>query len=1037
MQGYVALVLHAHLPYVRPPGRGVSLEENWLFEAITETYLPLLLVMEDLIADGIDFRLTFSISPTLASMLADPVQQDRYLKRLTRTLELAGREAARTAGEPSFHPVALLYRKLLERAYEAFVNRFRRNLLGGFAEFQAAGKVELLASAATHGYLPLLAVNESAVRAQVRIGVEHYRRTFGRDPQGFWLPECGYFPGADGLLREEGIRYSIVETHGITRASSRPQYGVYAPIMSPSGVAVFGRDPDSSRQVWSSVEGYPGDYDYREFYRDIGYDLDFDYIRPYIHPEGIRHDTGLKYYRITGPGDHKEPYRPDWAELKAAEHAQHFLGERIRQVENLRASMDRKPMVVAPYDAELFGHWWFEGPRWLDYLIRFIAEQDTIRLATLSEYLDEYPVSQIATPCISSWGHNGSNDVWLNGANDWIYRHLHAGADVIENLGVVHPSPAGLRLRAMNQAARELLLAQSSDWAFMISSGTTANYARLRTESHLESLFALGRQIENGSIDETALRELETRDDLFSETDTAAAFLNPAAPPATAAVAPAVHSKQPVPSPLRIVMVTPELVPFAKTGGLADMVTSLATALEELGLQVSVILPGYRAVLQHAPRWRDTGVRLRVPIAGGAEEASVLTAAVGRAIAVHIVRADRYFDRPYFYGTSGGDYADNGERFAFFARAALEVLRHSGAPHLLHAHDWQAALAIAFLKAQPERYPGFASLRTVLTVHNLGYQGLLPVHDWRVLGLDSSLFTPRHLEFHGSINLLKAGLVFADALTTVSPTYSREIQTPEHGFGLEGVLRARESCLQGILNGADYRIWNPRHDSFLARTYWSGDLSGKAACKADLQRRMGLPQDPRAPLVGMISRLVSQKGFDLIEAVAEELFSLPLQLAILGSGDHRFEDFVRSLAVRYPEKAGISLAFDEGLAHRIEAGADMFLMPSRYEPCGLNQLYSLKYGTIPIVRATGGLRDSVQEFDQSTGEGTGFVFEPYEGPALLAAVSRALAAFEHPELWSRVVRNAMTADFSWTRSAVEYRALYESLMRHGMWLRES
>jgi 1,4-alpha-glucan branching enzyme len=1032
MEGYLALVLHAHLPYVRHPEYEQSLEENWLFEAITETYVPLLLVIESLIEDGIDFRLTLSISPTLASMLLDTFLQERYSRKLERTLELAEREVARTASQPCFHSVAVLYRTLLERVHEAFVNRYQRNLLRGFAQFQATGKIELIASAATHGYFPLLSVNESAVRAQVRIGVDHYRQVLGRDPQGFWLPECGFFPGADRLLCEQGIRYTILETHGVTRASSRPKYGVYAPIMCPSGVAVFGRDPDSSRQVWSSTEGYPGDYDYREFYRDVGHDLDFDYIQPYIHPDGIRLDTGLKYYRITGPGDHKEPYRPDWAEQKAAIHAEHFLGERIRQVKNLGASMDRKPLVVAPYDAELFGHWWFEGPRWLEYLIRLVSEQSTVRLATLSEYLDEYPANQVATPCMSSWGHNGSNDVWLNSANDWIYRHLHAGAELIENLGLTHPRPAGLTLRAMNQAVRELLLAQASDWAFMINSGTMEGYARMRTRTHLQNLLALSRQVENASINEAALGELEARDNLFSEIDTAAAFVRAAASPLVGSViAPALPQAPTLPSPLRIVMVTPELVPFAKTGGLADMVSSLALALEELGHEVCVILPAYRAVLQHGPRLRENGLRLRVPMAGRVEEALLLTATLGSAIPVYFIRADRYFDRPYLYGKPGGDYADNAERFAFFARAALEILRHTGAPHLLHAYDWQAALAIAFLKAQPERYPGFASLRTVLTIHNLDNQGLFAGHEWRVLGLDAGLFTPRHLEFHGQINLLKAGLVFADAITTVSPTYSREIQMPENGFGLEGVLRARADRFVGIMNGADYQTWNPQHDRFICRTYTPDDLSGKAVCKADLQRSLGLPPDPRVPLVGMVAGLVSQKGIDLIEAAAEELFAKPLQLAVLGGGDHHFEDFLRSVSDRYPEKAGIRLAFDDAAAHRIEAGADMFLMPSRYEPCGLYQLYSLKYGTIPVVRATGGLKDSVQEFDPYSGEGTGFVFEPYERAALLDALSRALGTFDRREQWRRLICNAMAADYSWARSAAEYRALYENLMQYG------
>jgi starch synthase len=297
--------------------------------------------------------------------------------------------------------------------------------------------------------------------------------------------------------------------------------------------------------------------------------------------------------------------------------------------------------------------------------------------------------------------------------------------------------------------------------------------------------------------------------------------------------------------------------------------------------------------------------------------------------------------------------------------------------------------------------------------------------------LDATLFTPRHFEFYGQINLLKAGMVFADAITTVSPTYSQEIQTPEHGFGLDGVLRARKSRLMGILNGVEYPTWSPQHDRFIARTYSPDDLSGKTVCKADLQGSLDLPQNPRVPLIGLVSRLVSQKGLDLIEAAAGELLARPLQLAVLGSGERRFEDFLSSVGRRYPDKAAVRIAFNEALAHKIEAGADMLLMPSRYEPCGLNQLYSMKYGTIPVVRATGGLKDTVQEFDPATGEGTGFVFGPYRGAALMDAVDRALATFDRNEQWSRLMRNAMEADYAWTRSGDEYDALYRDLIQYG------
>jgi 1,4-alpha-glucan branching enzyme len=334
------------------------------------------------------------------------------------------------------------------------------------------------------------------------------------------LPECGYYPGVDALLGEYGIGYTILETHGITRATSRPRYGVYGPIRCPSGVATFGRDPESSKQVWSSTEGYPGDYDYREFYRDIAYDLDLDYMGPYIHRDGIRTDTGFKYFRITGKTDYKEVYIPESAETKAEVHAGNFMFNRENQIQYLASAMDRKPVVVAPYDAELFGHWWFEGPRWLDHLVRKIsAEQETFRLITLSEYLEEYPKNQTATPCCSSWGEKGFHETWLNGKNDWIYPHLHQGACLMERLARDHPRARGLRLRALKQAARELMVAQASDWAFMITRGDMAEYGTLRTKTHLCRLNKIGRQIENRRIDGHWLSLIENQNNIFPQMD--------------------------------------------------------------------------------------------------------------------------------------------------------------------------------------------------------------------------------------------------------------------------------------------------------------------------------------------------------------------------------------------------------------------------------------------------------------------------------------------------------------------------------------
>jgi len=474
-------------------------------------------------------------------------------------------------------------------------------------------------------------------------------------------------------------------------------------------------------------------------------------------------------------------------------------------------------------------------------------------------------------------------------------------------------------------------------------------------------------------------------------------------------------------------MASPEIAPFAKTGGLGDSVGSLATSLEQLGLRVSLIMPAYRSLLQSGFPIEDTGVRLTVPISDRQEEGLLLKTKMGSAISVYLIRADKYFDRDYLYGTPDGDYPDNAERFIFFARATLEVLKHDP-PSIFHAHDWQSALAIAFLKSQPHLYPELSSVKTVLTVHNLGYQGLFWHLDWHLLNLDWNFFTPQYLEFYGKINFLKGGIVFADGITTVSPTYAEEIKTSEQGFGLEGVFQERAARLVGIFNGADYSVWNPRNDPLITKPYSPNNLSGKKICKADLQRVFSLPESRDIPLIGMVSRLTAQKGFDLLEKALDELLSRDLQFALLGTGDRQYQDFFQQASVRYRRRIAVRIAFDESLAHKVIAGSDLFLMPSRYEPGGLTQMYSLKYGTIPIVRATGGLKDTIQDFDPETAKGNGFVFSSYKVQDLLLAVDRALELFPRRTKWRTLVKNAMSADFSWSRSARVYLDLYQKLV---------
>jgi len=515
-KGYLALVLHGHLPFVRHPEHEDSFEESWLYQAITEVYVPLLLVLDSLVDDKVDFRLTFSLTPTLVSMLTDPFLQSRYLQRLERLIELSEKEVARTNWQPKFQALAAMYCKQFKGVRSAFLDRYNGNLVEAFRRLQELGKLEIIASAATHGYLPVLSIHPSAVRSQIQVGVEHYAATFGRKPNGFWLPECGYYPGVDQLLTDHAIRFTILETHGITRAQPRPRYGVHAPLRCPSGLAAFGRDPGSSRQVWSAAEGYPADHDYREFYRDIAHDLDFDSLRRYVHRDGLRINTGIKYYRITGKTESKQVYVPQQAEKKAETHAEHFLRSREGQIESLASVMDRKPILVAPYDAELFGHWWYEGPLWLNHMIRKLArDPSSIHLATLSEYLAECPALQPAAPPMCSWGRNGFNEVWLSPDNQWIYPHLYHAARVLERLEQECSRGDALTLRALDQAKRELLLAQSSDWAFMISTRTTSEYANTRIKGHLLNFNRLSDQVARSNIDEPWLAEVESRDCIF------------------------------------------------------------------------------------------------------------------------------------------------------------------------------------------------------------------------------------------------------------------------------------------------------------------------------------------------------------------------------------------------------------------------------------------------------------------------------------------------------------------------------------------
>jgi 1,4-alpha-glucan branching enzyme len=518
-QGYFALVLHAHLPFVRHPEHPEFLEEGWFFEAVTETYIPLLTAFERLAGEGVSFRTTLNLSPPLCEMMTDPLLQGRYLQHLDRIEHLAGREAHSWAEDTPIGRLARMYRGQFRECRRRF-EAAGRNLLSGFRALQDNGLIEIITCGATHGMLPLMKTAE-AVRAQVRVAADNYRKHFGRAPRGIWLPECAYRPGVEEALASAGIRYFFSDAHAVMYGSPRPRYGVFRPVYCGRGVAVFPRDIESSRQVWSRQQGYPGDGDYREFFRDLGHDADGHYVGPYL-PAGIRTNLGLKYYKITGEVDlhQKEYYDPGVARQRAAEHAGNFMFNRQAQVRHLRGALGVEPIIVSPYDAELFGHWWYEGPTFLEMLFRKLHfDQDEVAPITPSEFLERYDTHQRISPTASTWGDKGYFEVWLNGTNDWIYRHLHKAEERMVELAGRCPRAEGLTARALNQAARELLLAQSSDWAFIMTTGTMPAYAERRTREHLARFTRLYEMLRAGRIDEPWLADVESKDTIFQEID--------------------------------------------------------------------------------------------------------------------------------------------------------------------------------------------------------------------------------------------------------------------------------------------------------------------------------------------------------------------------------------------------------------------------------------------------------------------------------------------------------------------------------------
>jgi len=699
-KGYLSLVLHAHLPYVRHGDRDDYLEERWVYEATLESYIPLLMTFEQLIADGIDFRITLAVSPTLLSMLNDPLIQARFKNHLAKTVELAGKEGKRTADSPEENRVAKMYLQRF-REIASYCNRNQYNLIPALRRLQESGHVELITCAATHAFLPLMETEE-AIRAQLMVGIDTHERILGRRPAGIWLPECGYTPGLDRLLKEAGLAYFFVDTHAIEHATPKPRRSWYAPLLTPYGVAAFARDPDSSSQVWSSVQGYPGDYDYREYYRDIGFDLDESYLAPYIHPSGLRVHTGLKYHRITGKEGPKAIYNPDWAREKAAIHAGHFLNSRERQVEHAAEWMDRKPLVVATYDAELFGHWWYEGPQFLDFLLRKVAcDSQVLECTTPSRYLAEYEQNDRARLPMSTWGRHGYAEVWLNERNDWIYRHLHqAECDLIEAVENLIKQEEPLTRRALQQAARELMLAQSSDWAFIMDNRTVVDYAIRRTHDHLVRFQEILRDVRNGTLHEAKISALEQAAPLFPELDLT--YYSTRHVHRVNMSHPLVAAGRSEGPRLRVLMLSWEFPPHV-VGGLSRAVHDLSRHLVQQNAEVHVL----------------------TACANGAPEREVVEG-------VHVYRLYTYQPSEHT------EFMD----WVFQLNMAMmdqidHMMRMGFKPDVIHAHDWLVGFAAREAK---HRY----QLPLVTTIHALEHgrnQGLHSPLQQQIHQLEGDLVT--------------------------------------------------------------------------------------------------------------------------------------------------------------------------------------------------------------------------------------------------------------------------------------------------------
>ncbi len=519
MRNFWIPILHSHLPFVKHPKYEYFLEERWLFEAIDECYIPLLKTLKRLHNERVEFYLTTSITPPLAEMLQDTLLMQKYERHLDKMIKLGEKELKRVQNQSEDEQrVARFYKDRYESIREFFYGFLDKDILSGYRYFASLGKLEIITSCATHGFLPILSLEKKSVEIQIEVAIKSHIKNFNKAPDGIWLPECAYFDGLDKILEKYGIKYFFSDSHTLTYAKPTAKYGTFAPVYTPNHVALFARDVMSAKKVWSSKEGYPGDFNYRDFYRDIGYDLEFEYIKDFISPDGKREFTGFKYHKITGKGEYKEFYDPFKAKEMTKIHAKDFVSDRIEQFKSVSSEI-KSPIVVSAYDAELFGHWWFEGSWFLYHLFKEINKQDSFKTTTPMRYLKKDQTYQVLTPTPSSWGDGGYYRVWLNKENDWIYRHLHNMADSMQKLANRYKETKDpIKERILNQLLRELLLAQSSDWAFLITMKSAKEYSIRRTKEHIYNFLELSKMLKS-EVDIEFLKLLEQKNSIFSWID--------------------------------------------------------------------------------------------------------------------------------------------------------------------------------------------------------------------------------------------------------------------------------------------------------------------------------------------------------------------------------------------------------------------------------------------------------------------------------------------------------------------------------------